>query len=240
MTRTEMMRTELIAGLATVVLGCMACSGVGKPAGATNPPRQDPNAKTFTFDRDKPGEVPAGWIAAVTGSKEGAAPRWEVRQDESGKVLAQLESGGAGGDFPVCLEKTSVFKDGTVSVRLKPISGNTDQAGGVVFRAVDKDNFYIARANALEDNVSIYCTRNGKRRTIQYWENVKVKLGGWHKLVVEAKGFRFRVWLNDEFVGEIEDTERIFPNAGMVGVWTKADSVTYFRDLAINSTEGAR
>jgi len=124
-----------------------------------------------------------------------------------------------------------------VSVRLKPISGNVDQAGGVVFRAKDKDNFYIVRANAKENNVSFYYNQDGKRTTIKYWENIKVNLGEWHELKVEAKGVTFKVWLNDELVGEIEDTKQIFPGAGMVGVWTKADSVTYFDDLAVDDDE---
>lgn len=187
----------------------------------------------WTFEGTKVGMPPKGWIAGVTGSKKGTAPRWEVRQDEGRNILAQLESGGAGSDFPVCLKKKSSFKEGTVSVRLKPISGNKDQAGGVVFRAKDKDNFYIARANALEDNVSFYLTRNGKRTTIKYWENIPVQLGEWHTLKVEAKGFTFKVWLNDEFIGEIEDTKQVFADAGMVGVWTKADSVTYFDNLVV-------
>lgn len=178
--------------------------------------------------------VPKGWIAGVTGSKTGAAPRWEVVRDEDHKVLAQLESGGARNDFPVCLKQGSSFKDGSVSVRLKPISGRVDQAGGVVFRAKDKDNFYIARANALEDNVSFYVTHKGRRKTIKYWDGIEVGLGQWHQLKVEVKGFTFRVFLNGKLVGEVEDTEKTFPDAGMVGFWTKADSVTYFDDLTVD------
>ena len=144
-----------------------------------------------------------------------------------------MESGGARSDFPVCLKKNSSFKEGVVSVRLKPISGNVDQAGGVVFRAKDKDNFYIMRANAKENNVSFYYNRDGKRTTIKYWENIPVPLGEWHTLEVEAKGFTFKVSLNGKRVGKIEDANKNFPDAGMVGVWTKADSVTYFDNLIV-------
>ncbi len=186
----------------------------------------------WTFEDAKVG-TPKEWIAGVTGAKKGKVPRWKVIQDNGRKVLAQLESGGENGDFPVCLKKKSSFKEGTVSVRLKPISGNKDQAGGVVFRAKDKDNFYIARANALENNVSFYVTRDGKRKTIKYWDDIEVGLGEWHELKVEAKGSTFKVWLNKKFVGEVEDTAKTFMNAGMVGFWTKADSVTYFDNLAV-------
>jgi hypothetical protein len=189
--------------------------------------------KKWTFADAKVGAVPKGWIAGVTGSNAGKTPKWEVINEEGRNVLAQLESGGARGDFPVCLKQGSSLKDGTVSVRLKPISGKVDQAGGVVFRAKDKDNFYIARANALENNVSIYVTQNGKRKTIKYWEDIPVPLGKWHELKVEVKGFTFKVSLNGTLVGEIDDTERIFPDAGMVGIWTKADSVTYFDALLV-------
>ncbi len=195
--------------------------------------KADDGERTMGFSKKEMGKVPKGWIADVTGSKKGTAPRWEVKQDEGRTVLAQLESGGAGGDFPVCLKKNSSFKEGTVSVRLKPISGNKDQAGGIVFRAKDKDNFYVARANALENNVSFFVTRDGKRKTIKYWEKIDVGLGEWHELKVQAKGNTFRIWLNKKVVGEIKDTAKTFMDAGMVGVWTKADSVTYFDNLVV-------
>ena len=187
----------------------------------------------WTFEDAKVGKAPKGWIAGETGSKKGTAPRWEVRQDEGRNVLAQLESGGERGDFPVCLKQGSSLKDGAVSVRFKSISGRVDQAGGVVFRAKDKDNFYIARANALENNVSIYVTHKGQRKTIKYWEDIDVALNKWHELKVETNGFTFKVSLNGKLVGTIEDGQRIFPDAGMVGVWTKADSVTYFDTLSV-------
>ncbi len=195
--------------------------------------KADDGERTTGFSKKEMGKVPKGWIADVTGSKKGTAPRWEVKQDEGRTVLAQLESGGAGGDFPVCLKKNSSFKEGTVSVRLKPISGDKDQAGGIVFRAKDKDNFYIARANALENNVSFYVTRDGKRKTIKYWEKIDVGLAEWHELKVQAKGNTFRIWLNKKLVGEIKDTAKTFMDAGMVGVWTKADSVTYFDNIVV-------
>jgi len=191
----------------------------------------------WDFHDAEAGALPKGWIADVTGSKAGDAPRWEVISDEGHKVLAQLESGGARGDFPVCLKQGSSLRDGSVSVRFKPISGRVDQAGGVVFRAKDKDNFYIARANALENNVSIYVTHNAKRKTIKYWDNVEVALGKWHDLKVEVNGFTFRVSLNGKLVGEVEDTEQILPDAGMVGFWTKADSVTYFDEVIVGGDD---
>ncbi len=190
--------------------------------------------ESWDFQEMKVGSVPDGWINGVTGSQQGNAPRWEVFQDNGRKVLGQLEPGGANGDFPVCLKEGSSFLDGTVSTRFKSISGKVDQAGGVVFRAIDKDNFYIARANALENNVSFYVTKDGKRKTIKYWDDIEVALGEWHELRVEATEFNFKVWLNDKLVGQVEDTEKTFGESGLVGVWTKADSVTYFENVTVS------
>ena len=187
--------------------------------------------ETFTFEKDKPGRAPSDWIADVTGSTKAQKPWWTVGRGKDGQYLAQMRSSGKRNDFPVCLKKGTSFKNGTFSVRLKPISGKQDQAGGIVFRAKDKDNFYVVRANAKENNVSFYYTKERQRTTIKYWEKIPVELGQWHTLKVEAKGFIFKIWLNDKLVAEIEDTKKIFPDAGMVGVWTKADSVTHFDDL---------
>lgn len=238
MTRSAWLRCMVCLGAvvgAATLFGLSSAQADGKesPAQAVSSQNDADAAKTYRFSKKDIGKVPKGWIAGVTGSKKGTAPQWEVKQDDGKIVLAQLESGGARGDFPVCIKKKSSMKDGRVSVRLKPISGTIDQAGGVVLRAKDKDNFYIARANAAENNVSFYSIQDGKRTTIKYWEKIPVKLGVWHKLEVEVKGFQFKVRLNGKLVGEVEDTKQIFPDAGMAGVWTKADSVTYFDNLVV-------
>ena len=198
----------------------------------------DPTKETkWTFSDAKIGTLPPGWIAGVTGSQRGKPPKWEVIRGEEHHVLAQLEPGGKSGDFPVCLKKGSSMKNGRVTIRFKPISGRIDQAGGVVFRAKDKDNFYIARANALEDNVSLYVTHKGKRKTIKYWEDIEVTLGEWHELTVDVHGFSIKVSLDGKPVGEITDENQIFGDAGMVGFWTKADSVTHFDTLSISPSK---
>lgn len=192
-----------------------------------------PRKRTWTFSGASQSELKKEWLPGVTGAKEGKPPRWQLVRDGDKTVLAQLESGGKNGDFPVCLKRGSSLKNGTVTIRFKPISGRIDQAGGLVFRAQDRDNFYVARANALEDNVSIYVTRNGKRKTIKYWENIPVALGKWHDLTVRVDGNTFTVVLDGKVAGKITDPARTFPDAAMVGFWTKADSVTYFDSLTI-------
>ncbi len=192
------------------------------------------STETWTFADAAPSTLRDEWLLGVTGAKQGKPPRWQIMRDGPRTVLGQLESGGRNGDFPVCLKRGSSLRDGSVTVRFKPISGRIDQAGGVVFRAKDRNNFYVARANALENNVSIYVTRDGKRKTIKYWENIPVALGKWHELKVNAKGFAFTVSLDGKVIGKISDPARTFPDAGMAGFWTKADSVTYFDRLTID------
>jgi hypothetical protein len=121
------------------------------------------------------------------------------------------------------------FADGTVEVKFKPISGREDQAGGLVWRFKDGDNYYVARANALEDNVSLYYTQNGRRNTLKYVD-APVPRNTWHTLRAEFSGERIRVILDGKLYIELED-DHIDGN-GAVGVWTKADSVTLFDDFS--------
>ena len=124
-------------------------------------------------------------------------------------------------------DDTSV-QNGFVEVKFKPISGKEDQAGGVVWRAKDANNYYIARANALEDNVTIYHTIDG-RRTEKKRTNMKVATNQWHTLRVDFEGNRFTVTYDGKKA--IEWTDDTFKDAGKVGLWTKADSVTLFDDF---------
>ena len=130
--------------------------------------------------------------------------------------------------FPVCIKEDTNLKDGFVEVTFKPISGKENQAGGLIWRARDSNNYYVARANALEDNVTIYDTVNG-RRTERKRTNVKVASNQWHTLRVDFQNNHFTVTLDGKKAIEWEDNT--FKDAGKVGVWTKADSVTLFDDF---------
>jgi hypothetical protein len=121
------------------------------------------------------------------------------------------------------------LENGFVEVKLKPIAGKEDQAGGVVWRWKDGDNYYVARANALEDNVSLYYTENGSRKTIKYVD-APVPRDAWHTLRVEFSGRRIKVILDG--VARIEVDDAHIAGTGAVGVWTKADSVTIFDDFS--------
>lgn len=184
------------------------------------------NAKNENFDSTRPGGLPDGWEYGVTGK---GAPWWAVDEDPAAPspkhVLQQIGQG----TFPWCVKKDESLADGFVRVKFKAISGKEDQAGGVVWRWKDGNNYYVARANALENNVSLYYTENGKRNTIKY-VNAPVPLNTWHTLRVEFAGKHIKVMLNGKAYIELEDGHISGP--GAVGVWTKADSVTSFDDFS--------
>jgi hypothetical protein len=203
-----MIMPKIVAGLAVA----------GLAAGA--------HAETVTFDAEPPGAAPAGWICGSTG---GGAPRWTVEADPSapspGNVLKQSGTG----TFPWCVKQGTALADGVVTVKFKPLTGREDQAGGLVWRWKSGDNYYVARANALENNVSLYYTEGGRRRTIRYVD-APVAANTWHTLRVEFKGTHVRVLLDGKAYIELDDNH--ISGAGAVGVWTKADSVTAFDDFS--------
>ena len=191
----------------------------------------------ITFDETNPGELPKGWEAGITG--KGAA-KWEVVTDDTApsRVKVLKQSGEA--TFCWAAKTDEHIKDGFVEVKFKPINGREDQAGGIVWRFQDKDNYYVVRGNALEDNVVLYKTVNGKRSSLQvkgrmfgYGVDTKVPKGKWSTLRVEFHGNLFTVAFKGKKLFEVEDDT--FKEAGAVGLWTKADSVTLFDDFTFGN-----
>jgi len=187
-------------------------------------------ADTVNFDDLKAGAPPPGWTATRTGKGDA---KWEVVADDSAPSKPNVLKQSGEATFPVCFKNDTSLKDGFVAVKFKSVAGKEDQAGGVIWRCQDANNYYIARANALEDNVTIYHTIKGKRASFKNTE-VKVASGVWHTLRVEFKGNKFAVIFDGKKVMEAADDS--FPDAGKVGVWTKADSVTLFDDFSYGST----
>lgn len=186
-------------------------------------------AGTVNFDDARPGEAPTGWTAIQTGSGKA---RWTIEKDDTAPSKPNVLKQSGVAAYPVCLKNDTSLKDGFVEAKFKAVSGKDDQAGGVIWRAEDADNYYIARANALEDNVCIYHTVKGKRTEKKRTE-MKVASGKWHTLRVDFSGNHFTVTLNGTKAIEWDDPT--FTEAGMVGVWTKADSVTLFDDFSYGS-----
>ncbi len=197
---------------------------------------------TIDFNKDKAGAPPSDFTTALTG--QGKAGVWTVMKDAAspnqGNVLAQTDADATSYRFPVCVYDKLTAKDADISVKFKAISGKKDQAAGIVWRYRDKDNYYIVRANALENNVVLYKVQNGKREDLPlkgegrtYGKTAKVPPMQWNTLRVTAVGNLFTVYLNGAKLYEVEDAT--FPDAGKVGLWTKADSVTYFDDLEVKT-----
>jgi len=189
--------------------------------------------ESVNFDDMTAGEAPRGWTAGQTGKGEA---KWAVVADASApskpNVLKQSDEAA----FPVCFKNSTSLKDGFVQVKFKALAGKEDQAGGVIWRCQDADNYYVARANALEDNVVLYEMVAGKRSSLDivgrkggYGMKEKVAPGEWHTLRVEFTGNRFGVVFDGKKLFEVENDT--FAAPGKVGVWTKADSVTLFDDF---------
>ena len=183
-------------------------------------------ADMVNFDTAETGQPPAGWTATKTGS---GAARWTVEKDDTAPSKPNVLKQSGEATYPVCIKNDTNLKDGFVEVKFKAVAGKEDQAGGVLWRAKDPDNYYVARANALEDNVTIYHTIAGKRVSFKN-VNTRVAPGVWHTLRVDFVGNKFTVTFDGKKV--IAATDDSFADAGKVGVWTKADSVTAFDDFA--------
>ena len=185
---------------------------------------------TYNFDQDTAGQLPAKFHVALTGG--GPTPVWVVQADPTApskpNVLAQTSADKTGYRFPLTIGDEGSFRNLVLSVKFKAVSGDEDRAAGLVFRLKDANNYYVVRANALEDNYNFYHVVNGKRSEVK-GAHVKVASGEWHEMKVEAAGNKFTCYYDGE--KKIEDTDSTFKDAGKIGLWTKADSVTYFDDL---------
>jgi hypothetical protein len=214
-------------------------SSAGTPANVSSglpaSPR-DPNgsARTWAFDTDKPDGPPAGFSFGRTGS--GKPGTWVIRAEPDApskpSLLAQVDADRTDNRFPVAVANEPSLRDVRLSVRCKPVAGSVDQACGLVFRFRDENNYYLTRANALENNVRLYYVKDGHRKQLE-GSSLAVTSKAWHELRVDAREDHFEVYWDGKKV--IDGHDKTFPDAGKVGVWTKADSVTYFDDLSATS-----
>ena len=193
------------------------------------------------FDKDDEGKAPKGFIFGLTGN--GKPGVWVVHKDSTApsapNVLAQTDADPVSYRFPVCAYEGFTAADVDISVKYKPVSGQEDQAAGIVWRYQDQNNYYIVRANARENNVVLYKVEMGRRTDLPlvgkgrtYGVKVQIPPGKWGVLRIVAKGKLFEVYSNGVKLFEVEDST--FPMAGKVGLWTKADSVTLFDDFSIS------
>ncbi len=183
----------------------------------------------------KPGLAPEDFAFSRTGS--GDVGEWQVVDDPTAsnrRVIAQTRADPTDYRFPLAVYQRVSVKNVDVQVHFKPVAGKVDQAGGIVVRLTTPDDYYVVRANALEDNVRFYRVVKGKREELK-GANTKVASNEWHALKLRADGDRFTISFDGRQLFTAQDAT--FTGAGRVGLWTKADSVTYFDTITITSLE---
>jgi hypothetical protein len=189
-------------------------------------------ALTYNFDGDRAGSLPSNFHSARTG--QGMESQWAVLADPSApskpNVVAQTSADSTDYRFPLLIADEGSFRDLDLTVKFKAVSGEVDQAAGLVFRLKDANNYYIVRANAREDNYRLYRVVAGRRRVFA-GANLEVTSGQWHELRVDSIGNKIICYYDG--TKKIEAIDDTFRDAGKVGLWTKSDSVTYFDDLRV-------
>lgn len=241
---------EKIVGILSTVLACVLAVVLFEFGKGTNsssyaalldaaaPPQAASSSFNYNFDGDAVGAVPARFHAARTG--QGTDSKWEVMADPTApsrpNVVAQTSTDKTDYRFPLLIADEGSFKDLEIKVKFKAVSGEVDRAGGLVFRLKDANNYYIVRANALEDNYRLYYVVAGRRRQFA-GSNFKVTAGEWHELRVECVGNKIICYYDG--AKKIEASDDTFKDAGKVGLWTKADSVTYFDNLTVKGLGGS-
>jgi hypothetical protein len=198
-------------------------------------------AITINFDSTAPGKTPAGWTIAAT--QPGAQPKWEVLKDPKAPsppyVLAQVSTEKDKSRCPLAILNKADIKDGDLSVKLKPVAGREDRSGGLVWRYRDPNNYYLVRANALDNNIALFRVQNGRcvplalkdKSANIYSVEHPVPANQWSILKVQFRGPLFSVYFNHRRLFQVQDST--FGQPGKVGLWTKADSVTYFDDFRV-------
>ena len=220
------MRVSLPAVLSVIFvvpLGSAPLSAQSK----TETPTQE-----WQFDQDQPGTLPNQfWIGTLFDGRP--AGDWQVLATERAKtpphVLAQLLAKGAEHAYKVTLVKEVVASDVNLQVSFLPIQGKADMGGGLIWRAADDRNYYLARANPLEQNIRVYRVMKGVRYLLQNFDRT-IDVKQWHTLRVIHQGCRMAISYDDKQVFDLCD--KTF-RAGTIGLWTKSDAVTYFDDLRL-------
>jgi hypothetical protein len=187
----------------------------------------------IAIDQMPVGSPPAGFSFARTG--QGGAAQWTVAADPTaaaGRAIEQTSTDRTDYRFPLAIHDGMSAANLNVSVRFKAVAGKTDQAAGIAIRLRDPDNYYVARANALEDNVRFYRVTRGRREQLD-GANLKVTSNEWHTLALRSEGERFTVSYDGKVL--FMATDRTFADAGKVALWTKSDSVTRFDQLEITT-----
>jgi len=222
--------------LAVPVFILLAAASPAPETSADHPnpqPTMAPTTILWSFDREKPGSLPAGWKVEATGVQDPLAT-WSILKDpksasDNGILALTSTIHGSGGTFNLCWTDSLDFLAGEISVRFRAETGREDQGGGIVWRVRDHDNYYIARFNPLEDNFRFYTVHRGNRHQLA---SARVSLRpGWHTIRIVQRGNHFTGYLDGKQY--LSATDDLFPTPGGTGLWTKADAVTSFDDFTV-------
>jgi hypothetical protein len=193
-----------------------------------------PDKQVWNFDKDKVGGLPAGWKKAETNGK-GQLARWQIVKDgaKSGRQsLAITETKNTGSTYNLIAVEGTNYKDLEFSVWVKAISGKEDQGGGPIWRVKDANNYYIARWNPLEENFRLYVVQNGQRKQLAD-RKVSIEPKVWRKITISHKNDKISAYIDNKI--DIYATDGTFENAGMIGLWTKADAATAFDSIEVKN-----
>ena len=206
------------------VLGCViACAGTTSFT--------QTGVIMIAVDKMTIGASPTEFEFARTG--QGGPSQWSVAADPTasgGRVIEQVSTDTTDYRFPLAIYKPLSASNLDVTVRFKAVAGKVDRAGGIAVRLSDPDNYYVVRANALEDNVRFYRMVKGRREQLE-GANLKVSANEWHQLGLRADGERFSITFDGKPL--FTTTDRTFAGSGNIALWTKADSVTRFDQIEI-------
>jgi hypothetical protein len=176
-----------------------------------------------------------GRVACTQGmTGVGRPPNWQPVADPDapdGWALAETAGDPADLRFPLCISPQAMARDFDATLRFKPISGSRAQVAGLMFRAQSASDYYVVRANALDNSVRLYRMDNGKRSQLASKE-APIEAGKWHSLRVIAANERFEVALDGKTLFDV--TDRSLPQSGPLGVWSQADSVTRYGSLLVS------
>jgi len=176
--------------------------------------------KTWNFDGDKPGEIAKGFTNEVG--------KWVVAKSDQGNALAQTEKN-PNSVFNVTLITDTNVKDVDITVKMRAVAGEIDQGGGIVWRAKDAKNYYLARYNPLEDNYRLYKVIDGKRT--MFLNADITHSDGWHTLRITMSGDQMVCYYDGKKYMEHKDDT--LKEAGKIGLWSKADAQSQFDDLTL-------
>lgn len=210
------MKTRIVSFIVTAVLYCGVAS-VNESAAQTSADA------TFNFDNEEVGKLPADWTAAVS--------TWMISLDGANKAMKQAGKN-EGDRFNICVQNKLKYQNLEMEVRIKALEGTEDQGGGLVWRYIDAKNYYITRANPLENNFRVYKVVNGNRKQMES-ANVTFKKGEWYNIKVVMSGNSIDCYFNGQKL--LSHADETFPKAGLVGFWSKADAVSLFDDLKIKA-----